>query len=296
MTHQVSVLIPLYRSARWESVILANIARARAGGAEVILGDRHGDDDLAERLAIAYRNDSAVQVLRSNDRSDFVDNSNALLRAAQGRYARIVPHDDDMLETDAMVAALEAQRGAVLCYGRLPGLDGDGRANPARDERQEYETTAQGFWSLQDALSVFWTRRVQGGFKGLVRVDALHKRDLWIRKAEGVAYSERCWIAGLGMAGPISCVASDMLAKRFYPESTHPAWRRDDACIAACATVLAGYARDLIADAELAQAAVKDIYFNALRWRRLGVVEGVNSYRPAPVSAELRRRLSVALS
>ena len=295
MTHQVSVLIPLYRSARWEPVILANIARARAGGAEVILSDRHGHDDLAERLAGGYRNDSAVRILRSSDNGDFVDNCNALLQAAQGSYARIVPHDDDMLETAAMVAALEAQPGAVLAYGRLLGLDGDGRADPAKDRRHRHETTTPGFWSLQDALSVFWTQRVQGGFKGLVRVDALHRKNLWIRKADGVSYSERCWIAGLGMAGPISCVASDMLAKRFYPDSTHRGWRRDDACIAACANVLAGYARDLIIDPELSSAAVKDIYFNALRWRRLGVIQGVDSYRPAPVCADLRRRLTAAL-
>ncbi len=248
MTTRLSVLIPLYRSARWEAVICANIPKARAEGAEVILSDRHCHDDLAERLKLEFAADKGVRILQTHDEADFVENSNALLRSSSGRFGRIVPYDDDMLESAALIDALEHTPTAIMAYGRVLYLTADNERQPSGDARHIYETRTPGFWSLCDALSVFWSMRVLGGFKGIVDMDKVRARNLYIRKSRGVAYSERCWITGLGMAGQVLCVDTDMLAKRYYPESTHPGWKRDEVCVEACTEVLVSYARDLIAD------------------------------------------------
>lgn len=296
MTTRLSVLIPLYRSARWEGVIRANIAKARREGAEVILSDRHCHDDLAERLKLEFVADESVRILQAADEADFVENSNVLLRHATGRYARIVPHDDDMFESAPFVKALERSPKAIMAYGRVLYLTADDERVPRLDQRHIFETRAPDYWSLQDALSVYWTMRVKGGFKGIVDMDRVRSLDLFIRKAEGVAYSERCWIAGLGMAGQLLCVDADMLAKRFYPQSTHPNWRRDEACIKACAAVLSAYANDLVSDEIVREAAIRDIHFNALRWYRLGCPQkGLHSYLPAPTSPGMRNRLTQPL-
>ena len=57
---RVSVVIPLYRSARFIDNIIANIEAMPQRGVEILISDRHCYDDTIDRLAERYTTDPRV--------------------------------------------------------------------------------------------------------------------------------------------------------------------------------------------------------------------------------------------
>lgn len=81
---RVSHLIPLYNSARFHDVIVANIEALVDPRDEIILSDRNGDKDYCERLLRMFANRANVRVLLSDDNANWVENIAGLISAAQG--------------------------------------------------------------------------------------------------------------------------------------------------------------------------------------------------------------------
>lgn len=274
----ITILIPLYASAPWLAVIEKNVEEALSIGADVIISDRHGLDDALDRLRRRYAGNQNVRFLGKRDGADFVDNINGLIAEANGRYIRIVPHDDDASaqSTTMLLDALENDPLAVLAYGDVEYLDRHGTREPRRDTLHGQEPVAPGNWGLSFVLPIFWTTRYNGAFKALIRNDVIKKRGLAIKKIPKIWYSERAWLFGLGLAGRFHRVPGFMLRKRYYEESTHRQWRRTSEITLGGAEVLKQYSEQLIADPALKALALKDIDWNANRWMQ----------HPKPTSAD----------
>ena len=88
---RISILIPLYRSSRFQDVIAENIRALSDPDVEVILSDRNGDDSIAKALRADGLLSDRVKFNVSSDNRDWVDNINALIESASGDYFRILP-------------------------------------------------------------------------------------------------------------------------------------------------------------------------------------------------------------
>ncbi len=90
----VSVGIPLYKSRGFLSNIIENVEAVAYRNIEIIISDRHGEDDAIEALRRRFGHDSRVRFIKRHDRIDWVDHYNALLRQFTGKYFLWMPHDD----------------------------------------------------------------------------------------------------------------------------------------------------------------------------------------------------------
>lgn len=289
---KVSCLIPLYRSRRFERVIEDNIDSIIDADVEILISDRHCDDDCVDRLRARYAGRKNIRFMVATDRADWIDNINGLIAEARGDYLRILPHDDssDLSALTRLVDALDKAPDAVLAYGAVEAVDIDNNRIPEKDALSANEDPAERRWKLRDALTLFWNGRFNGGFKGLLRADAIRKSGMYIRKTPHLAHSERAWLFGLALCGRFQFVPGVMLTKRYYETSTHRSWPNNGQIIMDAADVMAGYCRDNIAGGDVQTYCLRDIYWNALRRRRIVETQSQGSRRhlpyPDPRSAE----------
>lgn len=289
---KVSCLIPLYRSRRFERVITDNIDSIVDADVEILISDRHGDDDCVDRLRSRYAGRDNVRFMVASDRADWVDNINGLMAEATGEYLRILPHDDssDLSALSRLVDALDAAPDAVLAYGAVEAVDIDGNRLPEKDALNAGEDPAERRWKLRDALPLFWSGRFNGSFKGLVRTETLRRAGLHIRKTPQLVHSERAWLFGLALCGRFRFVPGTMLTKRYYETSTHRSWPNTGQIILDVAGVMAAYSRANIVAGDARAFCIRDIYWNALRRRRQIETPDRRGHRylpyPDPRSAE----------
>ena len=83
-TPLVSVAIPLYRSRPFVDVIARNIEAIDYPSTEILISDRHQEDDALDILAARFAGNRRIRILRARDRLDWVDHYNLLLTAATG--------------------------------------------------------------------------------------------------------------------------------------------------------------------------------------------------------------------
>ncbi len=285
---KVSCLFPLYRSRRFERVITDNIDSIIDADVEILISDRHCDDDCVDRLRSRYAGRDNVRFMVASDRADWVDNINGLIAEADGEYLRILPHDDssDLFALTRLVDALDAAPDAVLAYGAVEAVDIDGNRLPEKDALNAGEDPAERRWKLRDALPLFWQGRFNGSFKGLVRTGVLRRAGLHIRKTPHLAHSERAWLFGLALCGRFQFVPGVMLTKRYYETSTHRSWPNTGQIILDAADLMAAYSRANIPGGDAQAFCIRDIYWNALRRRRCieTLDQGSRRYLPYPDS------------
>ncbi|MEO0816200.1 MAG: glycosyltransferase [Pseudomonadota bacterium] len=289
---RISILIPLYRSSRFQDVIAENIRALSDPDVEVILSDRNGDDSIAKALRADGLLSDRVKFNLSSDNRDWVDNINALIESASGDYFRILPHDDstDLAATMALVECLETQPEAVLAYGRVAGLDEQGNPMPERDHGAPLNRPMES-WTIDHWLDMFWTGSFGGAFKGVVRTSSVRAAGLSIRKTRRVLHSERVWLFGLCAMGKFAFVDQQTLRKRFYRGSTSQSWQTQPADQLDTMEVMVSYCEDLVPDTALRAYCRRDLQMNAfLRYQAL--VDGTQRpvYRPYPEDEHLRNR------
>ncbi|MEM7353606.1 MAG: glycosyltransferase [Acidobacteriota bacterium] len=223
---RVSVVIPLYRSARFLDNISANLEEMPPS-VEVLLSDRHGDDDALDRLEDRHRGDRRLRFLRGADRLDWVEHLNLLLHEARGTYWRFLPHDDrttgDALK--ALVDCLDAHPDTLLAYGPTRAIDLDGTALPELDTWQPHPIDNDDPWRLGLLLDCYARGHFNGAFKGLVRRAEVLRHHLWIRPTRDSIHAERIWLAALGLVGRFRFVPDAVYVKRYYEGSTSSRWR-----------------------------------------------------------------------
>jgi len=263
--------IPLYRSMRFQSFICDNIDRHLRRGASIVIGDRHGLDDLPDILQERYGASDRVRILRHNDQGSWVANINALLQETRTPFVRILPHDDSSTaeSSQLLLEALVAAPDAIVATGRVTATDLHGRRMPERDEPlQEARHPSTGLGSLESALPFFWTAVFPGAFKGVVRCAPLRRHSLWIHPTPTLVHSERTWLFALGVIGHFLFLPEAVLVKRYYPESTHQQWRTTSETLLDAAATMSHYIDRLVDDPDFAERARRDVYRNARRRMR----------------------------
>ncbi len=246
---RVSILIPLYQSARFHQILAANIAAHLGHDCEILISDQHRLDDAIERLQRDFQDQSQLRFFSSSNSLNWVENINLLLNEAQGDYLRILPHDDssDWDSTDALCRALDENPQAVNAYGRVRAYDLHGNrllhkeanALGARVHRAPGHPEIEG-------VRLYWRGYHPGSFKGVIRRETVERYGLEILATPSLADSERLWLAALRMCGDFVFVDRDVLNKRYHAESAHAQWRVDAQHLVDAGITLDAYIRQLL--------------------------------------------------
>ncbi len=88
----VSIAVPLFRSRRLVADIIANLDAIEYPNIDIILSDRHGEDDAVDVLAEHFKDDSRVRVLVAHDRLNWVEHYNLLMQSSSGKYFMWMTH------------------------------------------------------------------------------------------------------------------------------------------------------------------------------------------------------------
>lgn len=223
----LTVAIPLYRSARFVDTILGNIEALGIDDAEILISDRHLEDDAADQLEARLKADSRVRVIRARDRIGWVDHYNALLTAAGGRYFTWMPHDDVCPPgyLAELVACLERHPDVQLAYGRAQIVDADGQTIASEAPRQSPDESAA--WSHRRALDLllFHTRWLPQ-FHGVFRREPVVGADLRIRHTTGDVEADVFWVFGAALLGPVRWVPGPTYTKHLHGGNESVRWGR----------------------------------------------------------------------
>lgn len=265
--YKATIAIPLYKSARFIDTIIANIEAVSLPEVEVLISDRHLYDNTIDRLAQHYKNDTRVRLLKQTDHLDWVTHINLLLREAKGDYWRFLPHDDQSppLSLEALIAALDANKQAILAYGPTKAINEKGDHLEKRDRLNPHPNEAFQAWSLDLILKMFWTGYFDGAFKGLVRRERILDNQLYISSTKGQIFPERCWLFALCLLGEFCFVPEATFIKCFYKGSTHSTWPITGENFLSAAQTMSDYAKALFHNEQACQYAQKDIWHNAKR-------------------------------
>jgi hypothetical protein len=224
---RLTVAIPLYRSAPFVERILDNIAALGIDDADILISDRHCDDDAANQLEARLAADSRVRVLRFGDRIGWVDHYNALLHAASGRYFVWMPHDDVTPPgyVSGLVACLDRHPEVVLAHGRVEVRDTAGQM--VASEAPEVRASDVAAWSPRRALEVllFHTRWLPQ-FHGVFRREPVAHAGMLIRHSTGDVEADVYWVFGAALLGEIRCEPALVYAKHLHGRNESAGWGR----------------------------------------------------------------------
>lgn len=125
----VTVGIPVYNGARHLERAARSLLEQTVTDLELLIADNASTDETARLCADLARQDPRVRIIRHPVNIGAPRNWNSLVHAARGRYFKWASVNDSCAPTllERCIAALEADPGAVLSYGRTQLTDGDGR-------------------------------------------------------------------------------------------------------------------------------------------------------------------------
>lgn len=218
---KVTVGVPLYRSNRFLSIVTETLATFDYPNLEFIVSDRHHEDDAIERLQATFSGDHRFRFLVAEDRMDWVDHYNLLLREATGDYFVWVSHDDSYSPNfiTKLVEALEQNPDAILSYGGVERISMTGvRLTYITPRIPDSRRPAGPLTAYRVALS----RCLQ--FHGLFRRKILVDRQLWIRPTVKNIAADMLWLFTVASIGRTVYAEGCMFTKRYYPSSTHKGW------------------------------------------------------------------------
>ena len=219
----VSVAFPLYRSRRFVDTIARNIELLDFPSVEVIISDRHLDDDAIDVLEARFGGDARVKCLRAQDRIGWVDHYNQLLRAATGTYFLWVPHDDTNAPgyVSALVDCLERDPGVMLAFGSVSVTRSDGAPPLSVTALEARKET----WTQRSALrTLMFEHHWLPHFHGAFRREPVVSRELWIKTTAGNVEADLYWIFGLGLLGELRYVSGCSYVKRVHGSNVSVGW------------------------------------------------------------------------
>lgn len=281
----VTVAIPLYRSQRFLEVIAENIRRMDYPNLEILIGDRHLADDTVEQIRARFPDDSRLRFITARDEIGWVAHYNLLLREGRGEYFLWMPHDDSYPEgyVPALVARLEAKPDALLAFGYC---------DTQRPDGSPYQIwpappfSPNGAWTPRTALRMFFGWNIGVAMRGAFRRQRIIEADLWLPHTTGDAYADVLWLFGVALVGRFEFVPATRCLKRFYPGSTHTAWKAPKA--GELPRVMAGYLRAYVPSRRRRASAIAWVWCGAVANRAVLVVNGVA--RREVISEEALRR------
>jgi len=221
----VSVAFPLYRSRSFVDRIARNIESLDYPSVEILISDRHMDDNAIELLGTRFAGDPRIRLLRANDRVGWVEHYNLLLRAATGSYVLWIPHDDEYSPgyIAALVECLERFPDTVLAFGGVEVEDETGAVIWTEEARPSLPV--DGPWGPGAALGMMmlggrWLPHFHGVFRRAPVVEA----ELFVRPTADNVEADVYWVFGMGLLGRMRFVSGCSYRKHLHGANVSLGW------------------------------------------------------------------------
>jgi hypothetical protein len=263
--HDVTCLIPLYRSVPQLPRVFGNIDDHLRLGGKVICSDEHGLDDAAQQIADRYASHPDIRVLLRMDGGNWVSNCNQMIAACTTSYFRIMPHDDTFPadSTALLTQPLRSNRDIVLSHGRVLAETDGGDRLQNRDEPQLLPKPVTDH--LRFSAEFFWVGHYNGAFKAVMRTNVLGDKPLLMRPTTSLRNSERAWLFGYSLLGEFAFTPDATMQKRYWTGSLTDGWKRSPHDMIEAADVMTSYAQDFVRDPDIVVALRLNLYLNAVR-------------------------------
>ena len=221
---RVTLALPLYRSARVLDVVAANLAGIPRD-VEILVGDRHLEDDAAERIRELLGDRPGVRFLLARDAIDWVAHYDLLLREASGEHFLWMPHDDSYPADwiPRLSAALDAHPDAICAFGRMEAESLDGRRTAAWEEPP---FTNDEPWDLDCALRLLFAWNPGLAMRGVFRREALLRAGHSLPRPPRLEHADGLFVFGAALLGRFVHDPETTCRKRFHEGSAHASWRR----------------------------------------------------------------------
>lgn len=216
----VTVMVPLHRSALFRDIVDANLTRL-SPHALFVISDATGEDDTLTWLRQRHLDKSHITWLGPRDIAPgWVAHCNDIVRYCSTAFVMWLPHDDEIdaeyLERCRSTISADAQLGAVV--GQVLSLAQSGhhhQTQPAfpSDER------VRAFVLPANAYLAEWNLGIL--FRALVRRSAWRPLPHTVFDDE---WSDMVWAYGLALEWAVCEVHDISYRKRFYDGSTSTTW------------------------------------------------------------------------
>jgi len=241
---RITIAIPLYRSKRFLRIIRQNIRHITLPDAEILLSDRHSDDDTLTLLEQEFGHDSRIRFLRFTDRIGWVAHYNELLIQATGQYFMWMPHDDTFPRhyIPTLLADFERDPSIWLSFGTLYSV----YRQPRRVEIAQLPAwQSSGTWSPWCSLRWFLLWNMGVPMRGVFDRERVLNTNLFLKPvAPNNHYSDIYWLFAVGMHGPMHYNPAVFTVKRMYANSTSGVWKHSDYFTAPGLKTLVNYVRE----------------------------------------------------
>jgi glycosyltransferase involved in cell wall biosynthesis len=125
----VSICTPTYRGARYLGQTIESVLRQSFTDFEYLILDDHSPDETA--AVVARYADPRIRYIRHPANLGPEGNWNRCLELAQGKYFKLLPHDDllgvDCLRQQVAILEADAGRAIALVFGARSVIDPQGR-------------------------------------------------------------------------------------------------------------------------------------------------------------------------
>lgn len=219
MSKTITVAIPLHKSSMWVDNIVANVENLPDMVTEILISDQTCLDDAAEILRTRLSDQPRV-IIRSNPVGlDFAEHYQYLLETATGELFMWMPHDDIFEPSwiPTLAAALEEHPEALLAFGKLHTVEGDG-VTPLWPLILPVQP---GLLSLRQAIRmmVFWT--IWSPFRGLFRRKAVLNANIRMDPVNSLTAIDIEWVFTVALHGKLIYNNNTTTWKRVHEGSTH---------------------------------------------------------------------------
>ena len=229
MTHQpdrtpvLTLLFPLYKSARFLDNLVRHFDQLTRPDISIIVSDRHGYDDTLDVLKQKYGNDPRFTFLSANDGINWVKHYNFLIDQVNGRFFSFVPHDDQYQSDyfDVLVAELEKKPAAVMAFSQMH-VTGDNDWIPDYSIFRENYTYP---FSHEKYIRFLYSNIIGVAFRGVFRTFTVQKQKLYIKENEMVTmFQDYYWIFALLERGDFVYTEKTSCTKFFRKDGASGVW------------------------------------------------------------------------
>ena len=218
----VTVLVPLHRSAPFVPVVEGNLRRL-AGRCRLVVSDAEGVDASLARLRQAVGDREVTWLGPRPIPSGWIGHYNDLLSSVTTPYFMWLPHDDEIDPSylESCRAALEQQPGAIAATGVIDCIEGPGLFEV---EQHPLPPPVPGESWRSEANRLLFRWNLGIAFRAVFRTAAVLPISATNADSE---WADIVWLYGVGLDGAIVQVEAARYRKRFYDTSTHATWRRE---------------------------------------------------------------------
>lgn len=230
-TPRVSIGLPVHNGAAYLGETLRDLLGQTVDGLEVVACDNASTDATPDLLADAAARDPRLRVVRNARNVGALANANRAFAHARGALYALAGHDDRHAPTfvERLVAALDADRGAVLAYSASALIGADGQAfhyhpdaevwTDAAGHRYDYDRRLERVMpdsAVARYRAVLHSNNVNAPIHGLFRREALAR--VGPHRLHG---SDRLVVSHASLLGRFAFVDAPLFGFRIHPGSTY---------------------------------------------------------------------------